>query len=532
VHRWLRRMKRTEEGQSLVLASISMLILSIGVLATMNLGHAIHERIRLQNAADAAAYSTAAMQARAMNFYAFTNRAQVMQYTSMMSYQSYLSLMLFFDLAMARAGAVIMSIGRAMMCIVCCPPPGLRPAGQAICSVGKVVIGIEKAALRTITKLLDNTVGLYTNAMYAANWATYMEQATLSGAVYTHVGTQGLEIARLNDPDVSVTASKVLLAKPNIDAWNNASDDNAQAGSLPSQMDGSESEEVKRAERVMTEIANATRYPHFITDRDLLPPQLSGYGNWSMKQGQTKLITDTQNQENNIRHYIESTGQVNSQLALGYAMAAFDDVEFAPGMAIPPSVDIGPIGTFYVEVVANKDGGWHCGMDWDYKDSGYSTQNCGCGLPVSVKQDCFKPPDHDKHPWPGLAPYLKFAPKDDGSAGTDFGQPTTVALLNKDSDDLNRDPFTKDFRVTMGSGDDAEIDMSIGERGIGGIPGLGKGLNAMSRAMAYYHRPDNWQEQPNFFNPFWRAKLAPLAPWIDKKMPMGLGVVTDELFTH
>ena len=32
----------------------------------------------------------------------------------------------------------------------------------------------------------------------------------------------------------------------------------------------------------------------------------------------------------------------------------------------------------------------------------------------------------------------------------------------------------------------------------------------MARAMVYYHRPGNWKEHPNFFNPFWRAKLAPV----------------------
>jgi Flp pilus assembly protein TadG len=39
-----------------------MLILSIAVLATVNLGHNIHERVRLQNTADSAAYSMAAME--------------------------------------------------------------------------------------------------------------------------------------------------------------------------------------------------------------------------------------------------------------------------------------------------------------------------------------------------------------------------------------------------------------------------------------------------------------------------------------
>ena len=28
--------------------------------------------------------------------------------------------------------------------------------------------------------------------------------------------------------------------------------------------------------------------------------------------------------------------------------------------------------------------------------------------------------------------------------------------------------------------------------------------------MCYYHRPGVWDEHPNFFNPFWRARLAPV----------------------
>ena len=35
-----------------------------------------------------------------------------------------------------------------------------------------------------------------------------------------------------------------------------------------------------------------------------------------------------------------------------------------------------------------------------------------------------------------------------------------------------------------------------------------EGLNVISRGQTYYHRPGNWAEQPNFFNPYWRPRLA------------------------
>ncbi len=39
---------------------------------------------------------------------------------------------------------------------------------------------------------------------------------------------------------------------------------------------------------------------------------------------------------------------------------------------------------------------------------------------------------------------------------------------------------------------------------------LPAGLNAFAAAQAYYHRPGDWREMPNFFNPLWGARLMPV----------------------
>mgnify|MGYP000896991451 CR=1 FL=1 len=77
---WTRAMRqgmKRREGQAMVLGCLFMLILAIAVLTTVNLGHTIHERVKLQNTADSAAYSMAAMESRAFNLYAFVNRTHV-----------------------------------------------------------------------------------------------------------------------------------------------------------------------------------------------------------------------------------------------------------------------------------------------------------------------------------------------------------------------------------------------------------------------------------------------------------------------
>jgi len=43
---------------------------------------------------------------------------------------------------------------------------------------------------------------------------------------------------------------------------------------------------------------------------------------------------------------------------------------------------------------------------------------------------------------------------------------------------------------------------------------------AMSKALVYYHRLGDWTEQPNLFNPYWRAKLHPFKA-LDAAMVLG-----------
>ena len=74
-------MKRSSDrGQILVLYLILLLPLSLLVFTVFNVGTIVAERMRLQTAADAAAYSAAVWQARYANLVALTNRAIVANY--------------------------------------------------------------------------------------------------------------------------------------------------------------------------------------------------------------------------------------------------------------------------------------------------------------------------------------------------------------------------------------------------------------------------------------------------------------------
>src|SRR5260370_22010578 len=61
------------------------------VLGTVSLGGAVYDKVQLESEAASAASSQAAVEARVMNFTAYTNRAMVVHYASLMAATSYLT---------------------------------------------------------------------------------------------------------------------------------------------------------------------------------------------------------------------------------------------------------------------------------------------------------------------------------------------------------------------------------------------------------------------------------------------------------
>ncbi|MGI5864423.1 MAG: Tad domain-containing protein [Myxococcales bacterium] len=86
--------RRRPRGQALVITALMALVITLVVMLTFATGYRTREKIKLQATADAAAYSLAVSEARAMNFWAWSNRAIISHYVSILSihsHQSYLS---------------------------------------------------------------------------------------------------------------------------------------------------------------------------------------------------------------------------------------------------------------------------------------------------------------------------------------------------------------------------------------------------------------------------------------------------------
>ena len=522
----IRNLRRNQDGQAIILAALGALILAIGVLATVNLGHAIHERIKLQNIADATAYSLAAIEARAFNFFAFTNRAQVSQYVTAMSLQSWLAVFWFIDLVLGLLADVTNMIctfacwcsESVILCPICCP------IAAAICPVYGALRSAYKA-FHKIAKQVDKLLGKVIYYIGKFNrFGTYSAQRLMKEMVRINLGSTALlvpEITKENDPEAKWWPMGGIAAGVlNVLEYNEAFD--TDADKLPN----NDINKYKDERRMMTEVTNATRYPPFVSNRKMsdflkkipVVGQILG-AVWNFLPfkvdvvGQTKMTSVIEKCNFNMSCRCKKrfgTQFDHSQLARGHTIVADQVLTLSISIAKVINFDFG--NADIVSVWAHPTKGQHCIYDHWGPIPGFTCPNFYIPNPMGKCHKC------GNHKWDGIEPYIKYQPD---SKDEFQGQPSTYVFLNKKPEDLGGQAYVQKFDFTVGPRTES-LDTNIGVDPLISFFGQVKGLNAWSRGMAYYHRPSfksgesNWHEHPNFFNPFWRAKLAPLGEKLDQ----------------
>ena len=545
----IRRRRRNEQGQALPLAAVGIFAMALGVLATLNLGQAVHQKIKLQNAADSAAYSLAAMEARTFNYIAFLNRAQIAHYNTAMVVQSYMTWVGFqvalFGTAVDMLAAIKDSVEFGASW--CCTPPYCifgclykiaRPGVVYAFNIAKIMRQFSVMLYRVGEQLghwIVEAMSIFNNA---AVWQTQFARAALLNG---HILTGMQSYVTKNDPDISFTQGKsrfmnmfINMALNSIEyyqAFDNASGINPYALAIPFDMfrvspSGKYTKHSDKgaedAYRIMTELCHATRTPKFVSNRRGNPtPATTVYttvfvqGN---KMGQTKF-TNKGDMNGAEISAIESEG--NYQIGQYLSSDDYATQVLGLGMAPPAPVlaNYSSSGSVLGDAIAAYESD---GKHYKYgggKDSGLPSPG-GKGLTVGVPpprggtEDTMEEKNHA--PWPGFAPFFKFKPNKERTS--DFNQPSTWIFLNKHHEDFQsrnsslgggnqeRAPWYANFSFRHGSRE-VKLDTTIGGSR---NSYLFEGLNVISRGMAYYHRPGNWTEHPNFFNPFWRARLAPV----------------------
>ncbi|MGI5865056.1 MAG: TadE/TadG family type IV pilus assembly protein, partial [Myxococcales bacterium] len=154
-----RTMREDEAGQALVLGALTMLVLALSVMVTVQLGWTINRRIQLQNAADNSAFSTSAAVARCMNFIAWMNRTSVAHYVSMMAFQSYASFFTGVQTIMFLFADLVQQIA-AMACVIEKAAAALKnlPYVGAIFAAIEIAFKIIRVACENGAKVLYGIV--------------------------------------------------------------------------------------------------------------------------------------------------------------------------------------------------------------------------------------------------------------------------------------------------------------------------------------------------------------------------------------
>ena len=519
-------MKR--RGQSLVLAAVACLGLALGVLATVQMGRAVHQRIHVQNVADAAAYSVAAAQARAYNFWAFSNRAQITHYNAMMGLQAYASYLSFMPYALASLSDTVYEASSRTASFACCRAlhgwgcgcvptwGGLRDLFPSLCRVALTARDVMRSQRRVFERM-HNVAETFDPLLAGLRRSVEVANRTLVPAANAAMFQSAQDFIQqgrrrlVRDMDDRVNAEPVaqgidfLLDRMNQSAFAATVEPTAMA-LVPRANNGEESR------RIMTELANASRYNELVTNRrarGLFLALQSTLIEGGSTSGQTKLISNGRISNNAANPVPEITAnRFDESIApVGDFLASEDTFDYGLPVwnyLMPFRRTTGDFGTY---VVAGSDGRkrktWAPNPSWRAWCPGTRSYS------ISARRGNNYETKESAPAFEGIAPYMRFAAR--SQAQLDFGQPSVYTFANKSARHIDRDGESGpalEFRLDTANRQNVQFNSRIGAEG--GLLGQLTGVNAIARAMTYYHRPGNWAEHPNFFNPFWRAKLAPI----------------------
>lgn len=346
ITRAMRQAMKRSEGQAMVLACLTILIVTIAVLTTVNLGHNIAERQRLQNTSDAAAYSMAALEARAFNFYAFVNRTHVSHYVTAMVWQSILSFTYFTEAfvvdvyGMAKTLFPCADAGFPMENLCDVFFSSLGPMVRMVYNFVKQYLDMYRQLVKGYIEYLkaqdpDDHIGREVIPLYFAMNAmlTGAAEATLQ-ATLQQVKSTSSDVVMANDRNVGPTGARMLsgalssciLSRTHMrEAWH------TEGSQLPwginhflhlNPLARSDTSKISRAKRAMGSVSNATRFgldaknngnggvagPGWVTSRKIndiiefpsdwkdLHDAIEKMQEW--KWGQTKMLSSSGNHRN------------------------------------------------------------------------------------------------------------------------------------------------------------------------------------------------------------------------------------------
>ncbi len=478
-------LRRGARGQALVLAALSLLLLALMMAFSFSLSHALREKTRLQQHSDALAYSMATLEARALNYFAVTNRSMAASYVAMNSAHAYM--------AAASGNSVIMHAGKqnfyrigayeAALCVTSFTHCEHALHAFVIARLFRYEARNHERKIRSVEpnftaliQALDQMVDVIHQSQRVVLTSTL--QAVKDGSSY------GLhQLRQINAPEASLLESGIGAL--------NAAEFACAIDGMPCTLPGKAPSTPRgRHALVMTEVANASRlkwptrrrehfFPSYLTARARnqvvwlfqapfplsftsshrgssktvqWPGHHAAHGGWSDdNEGRTILGEEHGKLTSVWRHFLFSTH------------------------------------SYSVEISSNAYGGQHAPSAAHAGKHLFEGVNARELLECASEGNCF----------------MKY--RSDPDPKHDFGQPRVYSYVTGKlrMGSVDRAPWELNEAATL------RFQHGEQEGTVRLAPDEGA---AASKALVYYHRLGDWQEQPNMFNPFWRSKLHPFSP--------------------
>lgn len=483
--------RKDERGQTLVVGAISFFVVAIMILSTVAIGKGVYEKMKLQDAADAQAYTTAVKEARAYNFFAYVNRGQVVHYCAMLTFLSYLSHAYYLKNTIGRAASVL----------------------KAVPYIG-VIFAIVERIIDAWMQIVDVLVQVLTPILSALNVALWLAQEAMLFATFGDLLLVG------NSPSVVGTDPKAQpgYAMNGVGMVGNLALNFINSRNFLKVVDDTDGADIfgitTRAKlfnrnnlsdptmfkyrELMGNVANASRREWTAVGKG---PILIGR-RWDLsicvgigeinidKTAMSEIKSFSERFDNNIKDQLFASEDINIEVCA---------ICWKPCKTILE---------YRIRVAA------------DYRN-GYHAEGLSMWTAKTAKH----------HFWVGITPFMAASPTFSKPQQNKFDEPSNMVVLTKDMMsqrkvwELKTQHFFKDQQEAGYGYQDAALQkggvtagaMDMTWNYVGGNNSIGnafrqhsKGMMVLSNARAVYHRPGVWQEQPNFFNPVWTARLAPL----------------------
>ena len=500
MHHRYRNLMEDERGAALVIGAVGILIMAVMVMASVSIGNGVYAKIKLQDAADAQAYTTAVKMARAYNFFAYTNRAMVVHHNAILTFMSFVSHAYYLKETLGRIAGYLRYL------------PYVGPIFNAIQQIINAWMQIVDTLARVVVPVLT--------ALNVGLWLA-QEALTVSTVADLSVSDGRANAANLTDPKASVNvlagvffpAAGAVLNVMNAGDFLHPIHDATTGYNIFNTGVSKRIELIKnnlqlsnvdmaKYRLLMNSIVNSARGEWTAVGKG---PVLLGR-RWRITAGLGVCISFVKSAFSEMRSF------ENKDLKDQYL--ANEELRFRIGFGIGPLCVLRDV--FKLRMVAAAD---------KYQGGGFHALNLS-GTSVGTKRD-------RHHPAYGVTPYMLGRVSFWNPRKNHFNQPCNVAVATKDMMGGQRKAFEMKFDYMKNQGTTSRGGMGAAAPSISALPGAGSldmtwagkaardttalnfnnrsgGMMAIAVGRAIYHRPGAWKEEPNFFNPLWTARLAPV----------------------